>query len=249
MDQLTSEDLYQAKRILCIQPHYDDNDIGAGGTLAALAKSGVEIDYLTVTDDLVGFLDISVPVDRAAEILKQEQVEAGQVIGVNKQFWLGYPDGGDFNYFELRRNVIQYIRMLKPDYIFTVDPWLLYEAHFDHIRTGRAAAEAAIMYHFMRIATKEEVDRSYQPYLLKGIVFYLTNLPNLVFDISDSKELKNRAIRSYRSQFNEEEMKAALAKIDQKDQDAGKEKGYLYSETLKFVKTENLHINTDNWVP
>ena len=27
-------DLFQARRVLCIQPHYDDNDIAAAGTLA-----------------------------------------------------------------------------------------------------------------------------------------------------------------------------------------------------------------------
>ena len=30
-------DLSGARRLLCIQPHYDDNDLGAGGTIAALA--------------------------------------------------------------------------------------------------------------------------------------------------------------------------------------------------------------------
>ena len=47
-------DLAGAQRILCVQPHYDDNDIAAGGTVAALAEAGVEVFYLTVTDDLVG---------------------------------------------------------------------------------------------------------------------------------------------------------------------------------------------------
>ena len=50
-------DLLTARVILAVQPHYDDNDIGAGGTLAALAASGVEVYYLTVTNDLVGVID------------------------------------------------------------------------------------------------------------------------------------------------------------------------------------------------
>ena len=29
---LPRPNIFDAKRILCIQPHYDDNDIGAGGT-------------------------------------------------------------------------------------------------------------------------------------------------------------------------------------------------------------------------
>ncbi len=50
-------DLLRAQRLLCVQPHYDDNDIGAGGTIARLALAGAEVHYLTVTDDLVGVLD------------------------------------------------------------------------------------------------------------------------------------------------------------------------------------------------
>ena len=30
-------DIFSAKRILCIQPHYDDNDIAAAGILTQLA--------------------------------------------------------------------------------------------------------------------------------------------------------------------------------------------------------------------
>jgi N,N'-diacetylchitobiose non-reducing end deacetylase len=249
MEKLIVDDLFKAKRILCIQPHYDDNDIGAGGTLAALGKSGVEIIYLTVTDDLVGFLDLSIPVEEAAEILKLEQKEAGEFINVKQQFWLGYPDAGEFNYFNLRKDVIQYIRKLKPDYIFTVDPWLLYEAHYDHIRCGKAVAEAAILYHFLRIATNPNVDSLYKPYLLKGILFYLTNLPNTVFDITNTKELKNQAIRSYRSQFLPDDMEDFISKLDKKDGSAGKEVGFLYAEKFKMVRPENLHIDTSNWIP
>ena len=33
-------DIMTAKRALCIQPHADDNEIGMGGTIAALAAKG-----------------------------------------------------------------------------------------------------------------------------------------------------------------------------------------------------------------
>ena len=52
-------DIFSAKRILCIQPHYDDNDIAAAGILTQLAKNGAEIFYLTATDDLMGVVDTS----------------------------------------------------------------------------------------------------------------------------------------------------------------------------------------------
>ena len=51
---LPKPDLLSARKLLAIQPHYDDNDISAGGTIAALVERGAEVFYLTVTDDLVG---------------------------------------------------------------------------------------------------------------------------------------------------------------------------------------------------
>ena len=66
-------DVNVAKRILAIQPHYDDNDIAAGGTLAALAQCGAEIHYLTVTDDLIGVIDAALSPEDAAAQLKAEQ--------------------------------------------------------------------------------------------------------------------------------------------------------------------------------
>ena len=44
-------DLSKAKRVLFVQPHPDDNQIGAGGTMAWLISLGVEVYELTVTDD------------------------------------------------------------------------------------------------------------------------------------------------------------------------------------------------------
>ena len=50
-------DIMKAKRVLAVQPHYDDNDISCGGMLAALAANGAELYYLTMSDDLVGVID------------------------------------------------------------------------------------------------------------------------------------------------------------------------------------------------
>src|SRR5689334_18289945 len=130
--------IFEAKRILCIQPHYDDNDIAAAGILTQLAKNGAELFYLTVTDDLMGVVDTSLSNEDAAKSLKRDQFAAGRIVGVREQYWLGYPDAGEYDYFAVRRDLLKYIRMIKPDFIFTCDPWLTYEAHHDHIQTGLA---------------------------------------------------------------------------------------------------------------
>ena len=82
-------DIRKARRILAIQPHYDDNDIAAGGTLAALSAAGAELIYLTVTDDLVGVVDQLQSDEAMTTALRDDQFRAGEIVGVKEQYWLG----------------------------------------------------------------------------------------------------------------------------------------------------------------
>ncbi len=137
-------EVLSAKRILCIQPHYDDNDIATAGILTHLARNGAELFYITATNDLMGVVDTSLSEEQAAKALKQDQYAAAKIVGVKEQYWCGYPDAGEYNYFDLRRDFLKYIRMLKPDLVFAPDAWLTYEGHRDHIQTGLAAVEAVM---------------------------------------------------------------------------------------------------------
>ncbi len=148
-------ELMSARRVLAIQPHYDDNDIGAGGTLVLLHQNGAEIHYLTVTDDLVGVLDTSLTPAQARKVLEREQDQAGQAIGVSTQIRLGYPDAGRYDYFLLRAEMLKHMRLIKPDFIFAPDPWLAYESHRDHIQCGLAAASAANLVSLPRMASSD----------------------------------------------------------------------------------------------
>jgi LmbE family N-acetylglucosaminyl deacetylase len=240
-------DVYAAKRILAIQPHYDDNDIAAGGTLAALAQGGAEVYYLTVTDDLIGVLDEKLSPEDAAAQLKAEQYQAGEIIGVKGQYWLGYPDAGKYDYFDLRRDLIQHIRMVKPDFIFTVDPWTPYEAHQDHIITGKAAAEAAILYGLTRLKTISEVDDGYEPVDLLGIAFYATAHPNTIVDISQSYAAKHQAVQQYRAQFDEADMQNLLAYLDYQEQEYAQAQPFSHGEPLKVLRGMHLHVFPEAW--
>lgn len=239
--------LLSARRVLAVQPHYDDNDIAAGGTLAALVQSGAEVHYLTVTDDLVGVLDQSLSDEAMTARLRAEQRTAGALIGVAEHYWLNYPDAGRYDHFDLRRQIIRHIRLLRPDSVFTCDPWLLYEAHQDHIRTGLAVAEAATLFNLMRLATDPTVDESFEPYELTAIVFYATSNPNTVFDISATREQKHRAIDSYRAQFTEESLSVLHSFLDYKEQEAASDRGFRYGEPLKVLRPFQLHVQPDTW--
>ena len=247
---LPKPDLYAARVILAVQPHYDDNDIGAGGTLAALAEAGVDVYYLTVTNDLVGVLDDTLTPQEATLQLEGEQADAGAVIGVKGQYRLGYPDAGPFDHFEVRRKIIQHIRMLSPDFIFTVDPWTPYEAHTDHIRTGLVVAEAAILYGFSRLPTEPEVDEAYKPHAMMGIAFYHSWVPNTYFDITPTREKKHRAMDSYKAQFTADDFSLLHMSVEIKERMHAENcttAGCTHAEALKILNPRLLHGVGETW--
>jgi LmbE family N-acetylglucosaminyl deacetylase len=235
-------DLFTAKRALCIQPHYDDNDIGAGGTLAQMAKNGTEVIYLTVTDDLAGVVDRSLSNAEALKLLAQDQQASGKLIGVKQQIALNYPDAGEYNYFSLRRDLLKYIRLLKPDFVFTCDPWLTYEAHHDHIQTGLAAAEAAVFSGLLKIPSSDlAVDSAYEGHSIDGVAFYYTREPNQVVDISSTWESKAAAIRCYDTQIPPEDADQLMMALRFKSAQICEGRDFQYGEPFKVLNPSALH--------
>ena len=240
---LPTPDIFSAKRILCVQPHYDDNDIAAAGILTQLAKNGAELIYLTVTDDLMGVVDSSLSNEDAAKVLTQDQFAAAKIVGVKEQYWLGYPDAGEYDYFAVRRDILKYIRMLKPDFVFTADPWLTYEGHRDHIQTGLATSEAVMFAGLTKIASSNPtVDAAYEGHEIKGIAFYFTREPNYIADISLTWEEKIGALRCYEAQFSQKGLDELVMAFDAKSQQVAAGQSFSRGEPLKVLHTSALHV-------
>jgi LmbE family N-acetylglucosaminyl deacetylase len=234
--------LFEAKRILCVQPHYDDNDIAAAGTLAALHEAGAELMYATVTDDLMGVEDDSLSPPEADAQLKRDQYAAGAIVGVAQQFWLGYPDAGAYDYFAVRRDVMKLIRRLKPDFIFTNDPWLTYEAHHDHIQTGLAVAEAAILYSLSKIPSSDPaVDAAYVAHTLQGVAFYHSREPNVIFNVTATWDKKMRAVSEYHAQFAEADLARLKNVMEMKARQVAVGQAFALGEPLKVLHPSALH--------
>jgi len=240
---LPMPDIFSAKRILCIQPHYDDNDIGAAGILTQLARNGAELFYLTATDDLMGVVDATLSNEDAAAALKRDQFAAARIVGVKEQYWCGYPDAGEYNYFDLRRDFLKHIRILKPDFVFAPDAWLTYEGHRDHIQTGLAAAEAVMFAGLTKIASSDpKVDSAYEGHSIQGIAFYFTREPNFIADTSSTWEDKIGAVRCYEAQFDPEGMEQLVFALDMKSQQVAQGQSFARGEPLKVLHTSALHV-------
>src|SRR5262245_56047238 len=73
-------------RTLVIAPHPDDEVLGAGGTIARLARAGIEVTVAVVTSG-------QPPEYSAADVarVKAEAEQAHHVLGVKTTLWLGLP--------------------------------------------------------------------------------------------------------------------------------------------------------------
>jgi LmbE family N-acetylglucosaminyl deacetylase len=244
---LPAPDLLEARHVLCVQPHYDDNDIAAGGSLATLHARGARLTYVTVSDDLVGVTDPTLPDDEAARRLKAEQLEAGKLIGVDRHHWLGYPDAGAWDALALRQDLIRILRSERPDAVLTCDPWLPYEFHPDHVRCGLAAAEAACLQGLPRLKTDPEVDSTYEPYAVSMVGFYWTRAPNTTVDVSEHRDAKHSAIDCYRTQFRDEELRGLHAILERQEREWASATPYTHAERFKVLRPFQLHCNVDAW--
>ncbi len=234
--------LEKCRKLLCIQPHPDDIDISSGGTISYLAELGVEIIYLTLTDDTAGFTEKNIPCNKRKKIRKLEQIAAGQILGVREYYWLGFPDAGQWSKYKARKKIIKFIRMLRPDFVMTVDPWLGYEAHQDHIKCGLAASEAVILYNFPYIKTDRVTDGHFTPYEIDGVIFCFSSRPNIVIDTGRHREKKIKAIAQHRSQFNSAGLELLKAYDEMHCNKSAEKYPFDYGEAFKVLHPAMLHF-------
>ena len=137
------------KRVLVFEAHGDDMEFFAGGTIAKFAALGHEVTVVCATDNDKGTFELSA--DEMRAVRDNELNGAAAVLGVKRVIPLGYADGDlayDATPRVLRGQFMRFIRELRPDIVFTWDPFATYEGHPDHRAVATAANEAAAFSHF-----------------------------------------------------------------------------------------------------
>ena len=72
------------ERVLVVAPHPDDAEIGCGGTVALLAREGVEVHYLIATNGDKGTEDPTLTNADLAATRDKEQRDAAAMLGVKE---------------------------------------------------------------------------------------------------------------------------------------------------------------------
>ncbi len=237
--------LLEARNILCIQPHPDDLDIAAGGTLAKLTSLGAHITLATVTDGSKGTEDPAQDPAALVQTRRQEQAAAAQATGVQDLVWLPFIDGEVPADDSLRDEVIHLIRRLRPDLVMTIDPFIPYEAHPDHIRTGQAVLAAALLAGLPRFAPGGEPGPGSAHYAVPAVALAQTNRPNTYVDVSAEFEPKLAALAAHQSQFPPEALMRFSFYLNMRTAEYGKKLGVAHAEAFKVLTPTHLHYNPD----
>lgn len=132
------------KRALVIGAHPDDNEFGAGGTVAKLAAQGWDITFIIATNGNKGSHDPGMSPYQLSERREHEQRAAAEALGVSRVIFLRNNDGELEPTPALRAEIALYIRHFKPHAVFTHDPWKHYMLHPDHRAVGFAVIEGVV---------------------------------------------------------------------------------------------------------
>lgn len=197
------------KVVLGIVAHPDDMDVGAGGTMAAFAKQGAEVHYLILTDGGKGSDDPNVTSPELTAIRRQEQRDALAIIGGKNAEFLDYPDGGLEITMALKKDIVKAIRTIKPDVVVTIDPTLVYSAtagiinHPDHRAAGQATLDAVFPLARDHLTFPELFAENYLPHKTPTILLINFDTGNFTVDITDTFEIKKKALQAHASQFGD----------------------------------------------
>jgi LmbE family N-acetylglucosaminyl deacetylase len=222
----------EARRALVIGAHPDDNEFGAGGTVARLASEGWDVTFIIVTNGNKGSHDPGISSYQLSEMREHEQRAAAEALGVRQVIFLRNNDGELEPTPALRSEIALYIRHFKPHYVFTHDPWKSYMMHPDHRAVGFAVIEGIVSArdHLFMPGLGQIGITVWRPEVL---FLWSAEHPDHVEDVSAFVDRKIQALHEHHSQLDE--ARGWEERVRQRMADLGKEHGFAAAVAFKKI--------------
>ena len=227
---------FPGKIVLNIGAHPDDNDFGAGGTVAKAARQGAQVHYLIATTGQRGSSDETMTAERLSEIRKKEQEEAARSLGVRDVRFLDYVDGELVPDIKLKEQVVIAIRRIRPDIVFTMDPSFFYYKnygfvnHSDHRAIGEATLDACYPLARDLLSFPAHIQAGLKPHKVKELLLhsFVPENANFYVDVTETFDLKIKALSLHRSQVTD--LEAVRNRMAERARAVGKLAGCKYAE-------------------
>ncbi len=185
--------------LLAVSAHPDDMEFGCAGTVARRLEEGWIGHLVVVTTGQNGWkIAPRPPVERAAA-RREEQLASAHRLGLSEVVFLGHPDGFLDDEQTLRHQLVEAIRRLRPQIVFSFDPANqryddLNLQHRDHRVTGRATFDACFLARNAWVYPGE-------PHAVDRLLLFGSAEPDVFEDVTDLMDLKLELLACHASQF------------------------------------------------
>ena len=226
------------RRGMVVVAHADDAEYGCSGTAAKWSAEGWEVVYVVCTDGSKGSSDPNMSVDRLVEVRKEEQKNAGKVIGLRDVVFLGYEDAMLEPSLALRRDIAREIRRYKPDVLICQNPVRQIDHsdwpdHPDHIAAGEAAMAAVFPTARDRLTFPELLDEGLEPHKVREIWVMWHELSDQYVDVTDYIEVAVEALKQHVTQVAGDDVDSHIKGAKSQ---TGEKVGLKYAEAFKRLK-------------
>ena len=176
--------------ITVVGPHPDDQELGMGGTIAALSDQGHAVTLLDMTNGEP--TPCGDPATRAKEAVRASEILGARRVCIDLKNRFVQHD------IPSRHAVASFFRKEHPDMVFLPYPD---DAHPDHVASTRISEDARFD------AKLTKIDLPGTPWHIPRVIYYFcTHLkivpqPSFIFDTSESHARKMESILAYESQF------------------------------------------------
>ncbi|HHZ00532.1 MAG TPA: PIG-L family deacetylase [Tissierellia bacterium] len=177
-------------RILVFAPHNDDEVLGVGGTIAKFARASHEIYVCEVTS--------GEEIEKVKRI-QAEALKAHEILGVKETIFLGLPVVAlkDVPTARINKRLLEVVEKVKPNIVFIPHKG---DIHIDH----KVVASSALV--ALRPVNNPELKAIYAYETLSETEWNTPTvdnvfIPNVWCEITDTIELKLKAMECYKTQI------------------------------------------------
>ncbi|MBN2677806.1 MAG: PIG-L family deacetylase [Anaerolineaceae bacterium] len=192
--------------ILIILAHPDDPEFFCGATIARWTEAGHDVHYLIFTKGDKGSNDPEMTPDKLMQVRVEEQRAAADVLKVKTVEYLEKMDGYIEADLETRKEIVQYIRKIKPQIVLTCDPANTFSRdgyinHPDHRSVGQQVIDAIFPATGNQLFFPELYNKGLKAHTVKELWLSIPQDANTVIDVTKTWPLKLMALEKHISQI------------------------------------------------
>ncbi|MFH1644459.1 MAG: PIG-L family deacetylase [bacterium] len=188
-------------KVLVVTAHPDDEVLGCGGTIAKHHKNGDEVTVIILAEGLTSRDDKR---NRDAKIkelslLKKQSIEANKILGVNDLQFFDFPDNrmDSVDLLDVVKAIENCINKFKPNIVYThhsgdvnIDHRIIHDAVVVACRPIPDHTVKTLLFFEVASSSEWQPNNSYPNFI-----------PNWFVDISQTLDLKLKALKKYKSEM------------------------------------------------